>query len=156
MYNGGKITIAIIIFIIIFTSPIWTNWLNPQKAHKPEIVLPKDYKECIAETDYMKAYHMDLLNEWRDLVVRKNIRYLQKDGKPFLINGKKAEMSLTKTCLNCHNDKQNFCDQCHNYLDVSPYCWDCHVDKFNPLDVEQCPKRIKLEVNVEQNQEAKQ
>ena len=37
-------------------------------------------------------------------------------------------MSLTNTCLGCHSNKAQFCDQCHNYLEVTPYCWDCHVD----------------------------
>ncbi len=154
MYNGGKIFVGILIFIIVFTSPIWTNWLNREEAHKPNIVLPKDYKECVAETGYMKANHMDLLNRWRDLVVRENIRFLEKDGQPYLIDGKKTEMSLTKTCLKCHNNKENFCDECHNYLDVSPYCWDCHVSKYNPKDVEECPEHLKLEVNVEEKMEA--
>jgi hypothetical protein len=31
------------------------------------------------------------------------------------------------TCLECHSNKTKFCDQCHNYLDVQPYCWDCHL-----------------------------
>lgn len=137
MYDLGKILIGIFIFIIIFSSPIWTNWLNPDKAETPNVVLPTNYKECVADKDYMKAYHMDLLNQWRDKVVRQDIRFLTKNGKPFMIDGQKAEMSLTKTCLRCHSNKEEFCDQCHNYMDVTPYCWDCHIDKYNaPKDLE--------------------
>ena len=43
----------------------------------------------------------------------------------------KADMriSLTGTCLQqCHVNKQEFCDRCHNYAAASPYCWDCHID----------------------------
>jgi hypothetical protein len=29
--------------------------------------------------------------------------------------------------MDCHSDKTKFCDQCHNYLSVNPYCWDCHI-----------------------------
>jgi hypothetical protein len=36
-------------------------------------------------------------------------------------------MSLTNTCLDCHPNKDTFCDRCHNYMAVSPYCWDCHI-----------------------------
>jgi hypothetical protein len=36
-------------------------------------------------------------------------------------------MSLTGTCLDCHSDKEKFCDACHTYSAVDPYCWDCHV-----------------------------
>ncbi len=140
MYDGGKIIIGIVIFILVFTSPIWTNWLNPEEAHAPDIKYPENYEECVADKEYMNAFHMDMLNDWRDLVVRQNIRYLEKDGKPFMIDGKKAEMSLTKTCLKCHAVKEDFCDQCHNYLDVVPYCWDCHVDKYEAPKKEEIKK----------------
>ena len=72
-------------------------------------------------TEYMRTMHMDLLNEWREKVVREGERFT-------FAAGKKMEMSLSKTCMNCHPNKDQFCDQCHNYLDVKPYCWDCHVD----------------------------
>jgi len=79
-------------------------------------------KECVASTEYMRASHMDLLNEWRDEVVREGNRIYTSP------NGKEFEMSLTKTCTNCHYNKKEFCDQCHDYLGVTPYCWDCHVE----------------------------
>jgi hypothetical protein len=41
-------------------------------------------------------------------------------------------MSLSNTCLDCHSNKAEFCDRCHNYASVSPYCWDCHID--NPKE----------------------
>ena len=43
-------------------------------------------------------------------------------------NGKTFDTSLTKTCLGqCHTNKAEFCDRCHNYSGVSSlYCWDCH------------------------------
>jgi hypothetical protein len=68
-----------------------------------------------------------MLNDWRDNVVRSDSRFLMKDGKNVMVKGEKAEMSLSRTCMKCHTSKANFCDQCHNYLDVKPYCWDCHV-----------------------------
>lgn len=132
MYDGGKIIFGIIIFVIIFTSPIWINMMSSGNLIAVNLVLPENAKECVMDKDYMKNNHMDLLNQWRDLVVRKNIRYLTKDGEPFYIDGIRAELSLTKTCMNCHSDRKNFCDQCHNYMDVNPYCWDCHVDKYTP------------------------
>jgi len=131
MYDFGKIIIGIFIFILVFSSPIWTNWLSQNGGKAPDIKLPANYKECVADKDYMKAYHMDLLNQWRDKVVRQDIRLLTKNGKPFMIDGQRAEMSLTKTCMRCHDNKTEFCDQCHNYMDVVPYCWDCHLDKYS-------------------------
>ena len=31
-------------------------------------------------------------------------------------------------CLDCHKNKSNFCDKCHDYMGVKPYCWECHAD----------------------------
>ncbi len=124
MYNSGKIILGLVVFIGFFTSPIWYDLGSGQSSKKPELVLPldKNIKECVASTEYMRASHMDLLNEWRDEVVREGNRtYTSPSGKKF-------EKSLTKTCTNCHSNKTEFCDQCHNYLDVTPYCWDCHVE----------------------------
>lgn len=123
MYDSGKIIFGLIVFIGLFTYPIWYDLASSESSKKPNIILPtnEDQKECVASTEFMRSSHMDLLNEWRDKVVRKNIRtYTSATGKKF-------EMSLTKTCTSCHYNKAEFCDQCHNYLSVNPYCWDCHV-----------------------------
>ena len=80
------------------------------------------------ERQKMVAEHMNLLNEWRDLAVREGQRdHVAEDGKTY-------DMSLTRTCLDCHQSKKKFCDQCHDYLGVKPYCWNCHV---NPEDLEE-------------------
>lgn len=128
MYDVWKITIGLIIFIVLFTSPIWLNLFSASSKIKPELVYPKDSKQCIEDKDYMNHYHMDILNEWRDKVVRNNQRYLVKNGIPITYNGERLEMSLSLACMKCHGNKQQFCDQCHNYLGVKPYCWDCHVE----------------------------
>lgn len=124
MYDSGKIIVGLIILIGLFTSPIWYDLASGESAKKPKIILPvdEDIKECVASTEYMRSSHMDLLNEWRDEVVREGNRiYTSPTGKEF-------EMSLTKTCMNCHSNKTEFCDQCHDYLGVTPYCWECHVE----------------------------
>jgi hypothetical protein len=66
--------------------------------------------------------HMDLLNEWRDDVVRKGKRIYTSPG------GKKYNMSLSNTCMECHSNKAEFCDECHQYAGVDPYCWNCHIE----------------------------
>jgi len=64
---------------------------------------------------------MKILDEWRHTVVRTQERiYTAADGKQY-------DMSLQNTCMKCHSNKTQFCDQCHNYLQVKPYCWDCHI-----------------------------
>ncbi len=127
MYDAPKVILGIIVFLLLFTSPLWINIFGGQTSVKPNIQLPKDANECVYPTEYMKNYHMDLLNDWRDKVVRDNQRFLLKNGNFVDFRGKKMEMSLSHTCMKCHNNKSQFCDQCHNYLSVNPYCWDCHV-----------------------------
>jgi len=75
----------------------------------------------------MRTEHMQMLNDWRNMVVRDGTRlYIGSDGRKF-------EMSLSNTCLQCHSNKTEFCDRCHNYAAVTPYCWDCHI--ANPKEI---------------------
>ncbi|MBW1708528.1 MAG: sulfate reduction electron transfer complex DsrMKJOP subunit DsrJ [Deltaproteobacteria bacterium] len=125
MYDSGKIIAGLVIFIILITFPFWYN--HGKASIAPDRVLPKDQKECVEEISYMTSSHMQLLNDWRTSVVRDTNRiYKNKKGKTF-------SMSLTNTCLDCHSSKADFCDKCHNYLAVVPYCWECHLtEKGNP------------------------
>jgi [DsrC]-trisulfide reductase subunit J len=128
MYDSGKIITGLIIFVALFTSPTWYDLQSDKVSIKPNPVLPdkKDSVECVNSAEYMRSYHMDILNDWRDEVVRKGVRtYVSSSGK-------KITMSLTKTCTNCHSNKTEFCDQCHNYLGVTPYCWNCHIEPSIP------------------------
>lgn len=82
---------------------------------------PESYEErrLIARTE-----HMELLDDWRDEVVRegKRLRLGMHAGDA------RATKSLSNTCLDCHTNQAEFCDRCHDNAGVAPYCWDCHVD----------------------------
>lgn len=122
MNDKIKIYIGLIIFIAIVTFPFWFNLGSA--APVPELKLPDKAKAeaCVRSTEYMKTEHMQLLDIWRDTVVREGNRiYVNSKGEAF-------KMSLSDTCLDCHSEKAEFCDKCHNYASVSPYCWDCHID----------------------------
>jgi len=45
------------------------------------------------------------------------------------VDGKKYMKGLQLTCLQCHTSKEKFCDSCHQYAAVKPYCWDCHFSQ---------------------------
>jgi hypothetical protein len=52
------------------------------------------------------------------------------DHAPSISFGPKAPSPPTDrdaTCLGCHKNKSEFCDRCHSYSGVDPYCMDCHV-----------------------------
>ena len=75
----------------------------------------------IEPKDFMKTQHMKILDQWRNEVVRDGERYYTGNS------GKMYYKSLQVTCMECHSNKSKFCDQCHNYTGVVPYCWDCHI-----------------------------
>jgi len=127
MYNRNLIIPGLIIFIAICIFPIWNYFLfSNETATAPEIKLSEkalDAKECVRSK--MKTEHMQLLDVWRDTVVREKKRTYNSP------NGKSYNMSLSSgenSCLGCHVDKSQFCDKCHTYASVEPYCWDCHID----------------------------
>lgn len=119
MYNSGKIIPGLIIFVLFITIPIWYNLGDAGDPPKPE--LPKDSKTCVLPAAEMRAEHMKLLNVWRDEVLRTG------DRASFEIEGKQYQKSLMLTCMKCHTSKKKFCDECHEYASVKPYCWDCHL-----------------------------
>ncbi|MFH1176080.1 MAG: sulfate reduction electron transfer complex DsrMKJOP subunit DsrJ [Acidobacteriota bacterium] len=120
MHDAGKIITGLALFLAAALLPFWHN-AAAGKAVKIEPKIVTQEKQCVAAKDTMRANHMDLLNTWRDQVVRQGRRTAVTEG------GKQVAMSLSNTCLSCHPNKQDFCDTCHNYLAVAPYCWDCHV-----------------------------
>ncbi len=121
MNDTVKIIIGIIIFLGLFTFPIWYGPVLGTKGEPPKLDKPAKGKKCIESTAYMRASHMDLLDVWRLDVVRDKKRiYTSEDGKTYV-------MSLQNTCLDCHKSKAKFCDRCHDYLNVSPRCWECHI-----------------------------
>ena len=109
-------------FLVLITFPFWYDLAEGAKSAAPELKLPAQEKQCVAPTEFMRTSHMDLLIAWRDEVVRGQGRtYRTADGRTY-------DMSLTKTCMKCHTDKEQFCDRCHKYAGVDPYCWECHID----------------------------
>lgn len=125
MYNKGTIIPGLIIFLAFVTFPVWFNGLTTASdLPKPELP-PGGEKQCVMPADYMRASHMQLLNEWRDNVLRDGNREILE------INGKKYPKGLQMACMECHSNKEQFCDTCHTYAAVDPYCWDCHLTPKN-------------------------
>ncbi|HWR90484.1 MAG TPA: sulfate reduction electron transfer complex DsrMKJOP subunit DsrJ [Dissulfurispiraceae bacterium] len=126
MYDGGKIVILILVLIGLVTFPIYYNAGKAAAKPDPKIDTPviqqMQVKKCIEPKEFMKAEHMQILDDWRDAVVRNGETvYVASDGQ-------KYPMSLQNTCMRCHSNKDKFCDECHTYVAVKPYCWDCHIE----------------------------
>jgi hypothetical protein len=119
MYNSKAVITGIVVFLVVCTAPFWAN-IGGGKYSKPEVTLPSE-KECVESPAFMRAEHMQLLNEWRDQALRNDNRtYVSSTGK-------KWEISLQNTCLKCHSNYEEFCDKCHVTNNVDPYCWTCHI-----------------------------
>jgi hypothetical protein len=126
-----KIVVGLGLFVILVAFPVWYSAAGPKRDrdgdgkpdYRPLPQLPEGAASCIESTEFMRASHMDLLDEWRNSVVRDdNYDYVSlKDGQHW-------QRSLSKTCMSCHTSQQKFCGECHDYLGVAPDCWICHVE----------------------------
>jgi hypothetical protein len=89
-------------------------------VHEPE------GKECVEDEDEMRRNHMNYILHQRDETVHEGIRT--------------SKYSLAE-CIDCHiypdkegdiathDDKEHFCNACHQYASVQIDCFDCHADK---------------------------
>jgi len=123
MYDAGKVLSGLAVFVLLFASPVWYSMTIGERGKSPELVIPASAgNKCIMPKEEMVAQHMALLDLWRNSVVREGNRIYEAE------DGAKYNMSLSNTCLKCHSNKAEFCDRCHDYAGVDPFCWDCHVD----------------------------
>ena len=140
MNDKGIIIAGLAVFIVLATFPIWYTLAAGGNASPPVLKLPADQTECVKDAAYMRDHHMDLLDQWRDEVVR------QGDDSQIEIDGTLYDKSLTKTCMACHTNRQEFCAACHEYANVQSFqllrlsatsaqstgrirCWDCHLEQ---------------------------
>jgi len=121
MYDKGKIITGVVIALLLATFPLSYLAASGDGGYVPDPVLPTDEEKCVETTEWMRENHMRLLDEWRNTVVRGGDRiYVASDGMEY-------DISLSGTCLECHTDKAEFCDTCHDFAAAEPSCWDCHV-----------------------------
>ena len=133
MNDKPVIIVALAMALIALTFPFWRQIMAgrptpPPRPDEPQYELPAS-GECVAEN--MRTDHMQLLSEWRDAVVRG-----EGDPSPVTVNGVEYPKSLTRGCMACHTSRKNFCLQCHDYADVEPNCWNCHVEPEDVASVE--------------------
>jgi hypothetical protein len=126
MYDENKVIPIILVFLIVFAFPLWYNLgkaaAKPDPKTNTPVIEQMKEKQCIEPKAAMKTSHMKILDEWRYDVVRRDYNRFYT-----ATNGKVYEKSLQNGCMKCHSNKTQFCDQCHNYMEVKPFCWDCHI-----------------------------
>jgi len=101
------------VFTGIILLPVVLSLLKPLWAQEPTPFLePADtrWENCVRDVEYMRYHHMDLLKEVRSDVIRA---------------GLKGGITLAG-CGDCHHDRDQFCDRCHEKASVVLDCWGCH------------------------------
>ena len=109
--------IAVILAVIILFPIGYYTVLRafPQPEAFLEMPDPQLHGEdCVKETAYMRYSHMDLLLEIREETVREGIR-----GEIGLDVGE-------QNCRDCHSNRERFCNECHNTVNVHLDCFGCH------------------------------
>jgi hypothetical protein len=140
-FDRNKVIAGLVIFFVLITIPLWQNLGKTVAAPTPSLDTPvikqlaeKD-KKCVMPTDWMRANHMQMLVDWREGVVRtKEQKVKASRGRDYVTpDGKTYLASLSNTCMECHSNKKEFCDKCHNYAAVVPNCWGCHLETGKKL-----------------------
>jgi len=93
----------------------------------PTINEPTDKTlKCVQPEDVMRRDHMDYILHQRDQTVHEGIR---------------TETYSLAVCIDCHvepdengniashDDKEHFCNACHEYASVQIDCFECHADR---------------------------
>ncbi|MEW5722576.1 MAG: hypothetical protein AB1896_05690 [Thermodesulfobacteriota bacterium] len=98
MYDSGKIITGLVIALIVLLFPFWYNFLDgPFAAPKPpEPKVSEELKKttvCILPRAEMRTGHMQLLDEWRNRVVRDAQRFYVELPAPA---GERPEMIFVK------------------------------------------------------------
>ena len=82
--------------------------------------------KCVADTEFMRRYHMTVLNHQRDDTV---------------YNGVRTKQFSLQECIACHavngpdsrpvtaESPKHFCRSCHDYAAVKIDCFECHASR---------------------------
>lgn len=115
--------IGLAVALVAVTFPLWYSAVAGSSDPMPQLKLPSGCPHCIEDAAYMRAHHMQLLEKWRTDAVREGKRTYTSNAYH-----QAHKISLTGTCMACHQDRREFCDRCHAYAGVRVTCWDCHTD----------------------------
>ena len=70
MHDAGKVITGLAIFLALVLSPVWYQAARGAETGPPELERAIDGPDCVAEIEYMRSLHMELLDVWRDEAVR--------------------------------------------------------------------------------------
>ena len=103
-------------FAVVIVLPLVFSILGlamPDDPERPQVFLEDvdpQWENCVRDSSYMRFRHMDVLKEIRSEVIRE---------------GLKGGITLAG-CGDCHLNRDQFCDKCHQVANVILDCWGCH------------------------------
>ncbi len=110
---GQFITIILALIIVCPIGYSLIDFVFAEEDQDSQLFLEKPdskYENCVAETEYMRYHHWELLAKIREDVVR---------------YGKRGEIGLNK-CRECHTSRERFCNKCHDATSLITDCFGCH------------------------------
>ena len=97
MRDRAKIAAGLALFVAVALFPVWQRAAVGTPA-RPEPKIAKPQTQCVAQRGTMRVSHMQVLDGWRDGVVRTGIRTER------TADGRAVTRSLGGTCLECHSN----------------------------------------------------
>jgi len=110
--RGPAVVVAVLVLLLPLGYSVAAYLIGGGAAQpKPLLEMPDPkHKECVEDKEYMRFHHMDYIKEMRDAGVRR---------------GALREISLA-SCRDCHTSRERFCTRCHEAVNLSPDCFECH------------------------------
>lgn len=138
-----RAAVAFVIFLVILTMPFIVNAAqgNLGKADtKPELAstpgpdgCSKDDPKCLERPALSWGTVCAASTQGKQWIVENHPSVLTGERTKAVREGIRTKDHSLKNCFTCHEDKENFCDKCHDYSGVQPTCFDktggCHDDK---------------------------
>ncbi len=120
MYHKPYVIIGLIIILAFAATPLWLGNSGKGYENITKLLAKPKGKHCIESAQWMRAHHMVLLMEFRQMAVREGIMHYRSHTYGVVYN------TTFSQCFRCHDYKE-FCKRCHEFSGVSVYCWTCHT-----------------------------
>ncbi|UCH83756.1 MAG: hypothetical protein JSW50_15115 [Candidatus Latescibacterota bacterium] len=118
-FADKRSVLAVSVLVVFAAIPLLSSLISyvTARSAQPFLEMPDPkYENCVRETEYMRYHHWELLAEVREDFVR---------------HGKRGDITLSG-CKECHPNRERFCNQCHNAVNLTPDCFGCHYYPETP------------------------
>jgi len=122
-FDDKRVVIAVSVIVAFVAIPFLFSLIGFVAARnaRPFLEYPDEkYENCVRETEYMRFHHWELLAQIREDFVR---------------HGKRGDITLSG-CRECHPNRERFCNECHNAVNLTPDCFGCHYYPATPEEEE--------------------